>query len=67
MIKAEKILEDSLDSIPSPSPPLKIQIMDGKVGLRCKRKTLPGVVNQLLNQKVCGPQVNFPANNLNFH
>ena len=32
----EKILKGSLDSIPSPSPSVKIQIMGGKVGLRCK-------------------------------
>ena len=29
--KVEKVLKGSLDSIPSPSPSLKIQIMDGKV------------------------------------
>ena len=44
----EKILKGSLDSIPSPSHSLKIQIMGGKVCLRCKGKTLPGVVNKLL-------------------
>ena len=27
--KVEKILKDSLNSIPSPSPPVKIQIIDG--------------------------------------
>ena len=36
MIKVEKILKGSLDSIPSHSPSLKIQIMGGKVCLRCK-------------------------------
>ena len=36
--KVEKILKGSLDLIPSPS--MKIQIMGGKVGLRCKGKTL---------------------------
>ena len=45
--KVKKILEDSLDSIPSPSPSVKIQIMGGKVGLRCKGKTLLGIVNKL--------------------
>ena len=30
-IKVEKILKGSLDSIPSPSPSMKIQIMGGKV------------------------------------
>ena len=33
-IKVEKIYEDSLDSIPSPSPSVKIQIIGGKVYLR---------------------------------
>ena len=47
--KVKQILEDSLDSIPSPS--VKIQIMGGKVGLRCKGKTL-GIVNFFV-QKVC--------------
>ena len=34
--KVEKILKGSLDSIPSTSTSLKIQIMGGKVCLRCK-------------------------------
>ena len=33
-VEVEKILEDSLDSIPSPSPSVKIQIIGGKVYLR---------------------------------
>ena len=37
----------SMDSIPSPSPSVKIQIMGGKVCLRCKGKTLLDVVNKL--------------------
>jgi hypothetical protein len=41
--KVKQILEDSLDSIPSPS--VKIQIMGGNVGLRCKGKTLMGIIN----------------------
>jgi len=41
-VKVEKILKGSLDSIPSPSPSVKIQIMGGKVCLRCKGKTLLG-------------------------
>ena len=49
MIKVEKILKGSLDSIPSPS--VKIQIMGGKVCLRCKGKTLLGFVNKLLKIK----------------
>ena len=43
--KVEKILKGSLDSIPSPS--VKIQIMGGKVCLRCKGKTLLGDVNKV--------------------
>ena len=49
--KVEKILKGSLDWIPSPSPSVKIQIMGGKVCLRCKGKTLLGVVNKLLKTK----------------
>jgi hypothetical protein len=41
----EKILNGSLDLIQSPS--VKIQIMAGKIFLRCKGKTLLGVVNKL--------------------
>ena len=41
-------LKGSLDLIPSPSPSVKIQIMGGKVCLRCKDKTLLGIVNKLL-------------------
>ena len=47
--KVEFFLKGRLDLIPSPSQ--KIQIMDGKVGLMCKGKTLLGVVNKLLNTK----------------
>ena len=35
-IKVENNLKGSLDSIPSPSPSVKIQINGGKVCLRCK-------------------------------
>jgi hypothetical protein len=42
-----------MDSIPSPSTSVKIQIMGGKVGLRCKGKTLLGLVNKSFGQKVC--------------
>ena len=55
--KVENILKGSLDSIPPPSPSVKIQIMGRKVCLRCKGKTLLGVVNKLLKTR----------NNLNFH
>ena len=47
--KVEKILKGSLDSIPSPLPSVKIQILGGKVCLRCKSKTIMGV----LFSKVC--------------
>ena len=50
-IKVEKILKGSLNLIPSPIPSVKIQIMGGKVCLRCKGKTLLGVVNKLLITK----------------
>ena len=72
--KVEKILKGSLDSISSPSPSVNIQIMGGTVCLRCKGKTLLGVVNKLLktiswftSPSNVLPQVNFPANNLNFY
>ena len=65
--KVEKILKGSLDSIPSPSPLVKIQIMG---------KTLLGVVNNFIKTKsllaphqqsfALLPQVTFPANNLYF-
>ena len=45
--KVEKILKGSLDSISSPLPSVKIQNMGGKVCLRCKGKTLLGIVNKL--------------------
>ena len=70
--KVEKILKGCLASIPSPSPSLKIQIMGGKVCLKCKGKTLLLKTKSLLTlpSNVLPyylPQVNFPANNLNFH
>ena len=75
--KVEKILKGSLVLIPSPSPSVKIQILDGIVCLRCEGKTLLGNVNKHLKTKslltspsnvfALLPQVNSPANNLNFH
>ena len=47
LLKVEKILKGSLDSIPSPTPSVKIEIMGGNVCLRFKGKTLLGVVNKL--------------------
>ena len=49
-IKVEKIWKGNLDSIPSASPSVKIQIMGGNVCLRCKGKLL-GIVNKLLKTK----------------
>ena len=73
--KVEKIWKGSLDLIPSPSPSVKIQIMGGKVSLRCKGKT-GGCQQTFENKKFVDitqqcfallPQGNFPAHNLNFH
>ena len=74
--KAEKNLIGSLDLISSPSSSVKIQIMGGKICLRCKGKTLLGVVNKVLKTKSLltspsnvlpyYPQVKFTANNLKF-
>ena len=47
--KVEKILKSIVDSIPSPS--VKILILGSKVSLRCKSKTLLGVVNKHLKTK----------------
>ena len=52
-LKVEKILKGSQDSIPSPSPSVKIQIMGGKVCLKCKGKPSLGDFNKLLFSKVC--------------
>ena len=51
LCKVEKILKVSLDSIPSPSPSVKIKIMGGRVCLRCKGKTLLGIVHKILKTK----------------
>ena len=71
--KIENILNGCLDWIPSLSPSVKIQIMGGKVCLRCKGKILLAIINKLLKKKFVDitqqcfallPQLNFPANNL---
>jgi hypothetical protein len=49
--KVKNILKVNMDSISSPSASVKIQIMAGKVCLRCKGKTLLGIVNKLLKTK----------------
>ena len=75
MHKVEKVLKGSLDLIPPPSPSVKIQIMSGKVCLRCKGKRLLVVVNKLLKticlltspSNMLSSQVNLPVDNLYFH
>ena len=74
--KVKKILKGSLDPIPSPSTSVKIQVMDGKVCLRCKGKTLLDAINKFLKTKrlltspnnffALLPQVKFSIHNLNF-
>ena len=51
LIKVEKTLKGSLDSIPSPL--VKIQIMSGIVCLRCNGKTLLALSTNFWKQKVC--------------
>ena len=70
LCKVEKILKGTLALIPSPS--MKIQIMGGKVCLRCKGKTLLGIAFKsllILPSNVLPHYLNnnFPTNNLNFH
>ena len=63
IIKVEKILKGSLDSISSPSPSVKIQIIGRKRQNICIQKFVD-------NDQQCfafTPQENFPAYNLNFH
>ena len=62
--KIGKILKGSLDSIPSPSSSVKTQIMGGKVCLRCKGKTLLGIVNKLF---VFKSLLTMPSNVLPLH
>ena len=67
--KVEKILKGSLNSISSPSPSLKIQIMDRKFAYGVKAKHCLAMSTNLLFSKVCFAltlQANFPAHNLNF-
>ena len=64
IFKVEKILKGSLDLIPSPSLSVKIQIIGRKVCLRCKGKTLLGVVNKLLKTKSL---LTLPSNVLPYH
>ena len=71
--KVKKIQEECLDLISSPSPSAKIQIIGGKIWLRCKGITLLGLSTNFWKQKVCWHSpamfclITYPANNLNFH
>ena len=77
MGKVEKILKDSLDSIPSPLPSVKIQIMVGKVCIEMQKQNIAGHCQQTFENKkfvditqqcfALLPQENFLTNNLNFH
>jgi len=58
--KVEKILKGSKDLIPS----LKIQIIGGKVCLRCKDKLLLAVVNKSLKIKSL---LTLPSNFLRYY
>ena len=62
--KVEKILEDSLDSIPSFSPSVKIQIIGGKFYLMQYGKTLLVDVNKLF---VFKRLLTLPSNVLPLH
>ena len=50
--KVEKILKGSLDWIPSPSSSVKIQIMSGKVCLRCKKQNIAWRCQQTFKNKM---------------
>ena len=72
MYKVEKILKGSLNSIISPSPSVKTEIMGGKICLRCKGETLLGIgtkkfVNNTQRCFAFMSQANLPNHNLNFH
>ena len=56
--KVENILKGSPGSIPSPSPSVRIQMVG---------KLTRGVKANIAGCFALLPQVNFPANNLNFH
>ena len=65
--KVEEILKGSMDSIPSPSLSLKIQIMGGKVCLRCKGKHCWALSTNIWKQKkVASPSNVLPYQSLYF-
>ena len=53
VFKVEKILKGSLDSIPSPSPSVKIQIWAGKFAWDVKAKHGLALLTKFWKQKVC--------------
>ena len=62
-VKVENILKSSLDSIPSPSPLVKIQNMGGKLfSTKSLLTTTSNVLPLHLKQTF-----HFPAQNLNFY
>ena len=63
-LNIEKILKGSLDSIPSPSPSVKIQIMGGKVFLGYKGKLLLVIGHKLWNTQ---SSVTSPSNVLPYY
>ena len=67
-LKVEKILKRSLDSIPSPSPSVKIKITWGVKAKHCWALSTNFWKWKVENSNVfaLSPQVNFPANNLDF-
>ena len=65
--KVEKVLKGSLNLIPPPLPLVNIQIMGGKVCLRCKGLTLLVVVNKLLKTKVTKSLLTSPSNVLPYY
>jgi hypothetical protein len=62
--KVENISKGSLDSMPSPTPSVKIQILGRKVCLSCKGKTLLGIVNKVLKTKTL---LTSPSNVLSYY
>ena len=74
--KVEKILKGSLDSIPSPSPSVKSQIMGGKFAWGVKAKHCCTLSTNFWKQKFCWHQPamfclytssKLSTHNLNFH
>ena len=62
--KVEKIIKGSLDSIPSPSPLVKIQIMGGKVYLMSERQNITACCQHFLKTKM---MLSSPSNVLPYY